>query len=216
MRRLVLVGAIAAGLACSGGPPAGRMVPAAPPRGWAGELARERAAKDAQFRTDPQTPLLAADVAGFTGLQYWPPDPRYYFMGPLHAYPQPQRFTITTTGGAQRPCEKVGWIEFELEGRPRRLQVYRLLDLESHGNGEDLFLPLVDATAGEATYPAGRYVELRGAAGGPYVLDFNRAYNPSCAYGDPGRFACPVTPPENRLDARIEAGERGYKHAAGT
>ena len=64
--------------------------------------------------------------------------------------------------------------------------------------------------------PAGEIRVVPGAGGrltaaGPFVLDFNRAYNPSCAYGAPERFACPVTPKENRLDLRIEAGERGFK-----
>ena len=69
----------------------------------------------------------------------------------------------------------------------------------------------MDATTGTETYPAGRYLELFGPPGGPFALDFNRAQNPSCAYGAPERFACPVTPAENRLELRIEAGETGFK-----
>ncbi len=94
---------------------------------------------------------------------------------------------------------------FHIDGRPHRLQVYRLAD----GTGE-LFLPFQDLTTGGDTYPAGRYLNLiPSSQTGPYELDFNLAYNPSCAYGGAERFACPVTPPENRLDVRVAAGERG-------
>jgi uncharacterized protein (DUF1684 family) len=72
----------------------------------------------------------------------------------------------------------------------------------------------MDGTTGQETYHAGRYVDLQGPEGGPFVLDFNLAYNPWCAYGAAERYVCPVTPPENRLAVRIEAGERGHRSAS--
>jgi uncharacterized protein (DUF1684 family) len=170
--------------------------------------------------------LPAADVENFGGLEYWEPDSRYYFVGPIRVYPHKEQFKIVTTAGQTRPCEGFGWIEFPVEGTIRRLQVYRLLDLGLEISAESLLLPFTDGTTGTETYPAGRYVDLVGPQGeiqvvsdpqggmiavGPYVLDFNRAYNPSCAYGAPERFACPVTPADNRLRVRIEAGERGFE-----
>jgi uncharacterized protein (DUF1684 family) len=95
------------------------------------------------------------------------------------------------------------------EGGTRTLQVYRLLDLPERAGGDGLFLPFKDGTTGNETYSAGRYVDLQGPDGGPFVLDFNRAYDPSCAYGDASRFECPVTPKENTLTVRVTAGERG-------
>ena len=106
----------------------------------------------------------------------------------------------------------VGWVRFETGGSPMTLQVYRLLDIETGSGGRGYFLPFMDTTTGEATYPGGRYVDLVGPADGPFVLDFNRAYNPLCAYAPAERFACPVTPAENRLSTSIEAGERGFIH----
>jgi uncharacterized protein (DUF1684 family) len=188
------------------------MVRIAPPDTWRDEIGRLRAQRDDYFRRSPDTPLPAEGVARFAGLEYWEPDARYYFVGPIHRYQQPERFTIVTTTGASRPCERYGWIRFPIEGRPRTLQVYRLLDLGEQAGVEALLLVFRDATSGHETYPAGRYVDFAGAAGGPYVLDFNTAYNPSCAYGDPERFACPMAPRENWLDVSIEAGERGYVH----
>jgi len=186
------------------------MVQLPPPSGWSEGILADRAAKDRDFRTDPDTPLLAKDVPTFTGLSYWPPDPAYRLAGPIEVHDSPRRFTIVTTTGKERPCERHGQVAFEIRGKRCVLQVYRLLDAEPASGGAAFFVPFQDETTGKETYAAGRYVELDGPDGGPFVLDFNRAYNPSCAYGAPERFRCPVTPPENHLSVRIEAGERGY------
>lgn len=185
------------------------MVHLTPPADWEARLLADRERKDEYMRHAPDTALLPEDVKGFAGLDYWPAQPHYYSVGQIEYYPQAERLTIVTTAGQQRDGEKVGWISFELDGAVHRLQVYRLLD---SGPGGGFFLPFKDETAGTETYPSGRYLDLDGPEGGPYVLDFNRAYNPSCAYGAPERFACPVTPRDNHLDLAIRAGERGYKH----
>ena len=190
--------------------PSGLMVTIPPPGEWADSLRQARADKDEEYRSDPETPLRPEAVARFEGLEYWEPDPDYYFVGPVNLRFQPERFTIITTTGKERPCEKVGWVGFEVGGEMQRLQVYRLLDAPPAEGQPGYFLPFLDGTTGQETYPAGRYVDLEGPAGGPYVLDFNKAYNPLCAYGAPERYVCPRTPAENRLTVRIEAGERGY------
>lgn len=198
-------------LSC-GGASDGRLLRLPPPPGWEEGIAAERRGKDEFFRTSEQTPLPAAALGAFPGLEYWGPDPRYYFAGELHAYADPQPFPIPTTAGKERPCERYGWIAFELEGSVFRLQVYRLLD---QAPGQDsLLVPFRDETSGRETYPAGRYLPLVGDLPGPFVVDFNRAYNPSCAYGEAERFACPRAPSENKLPVRIEAGERGYARDA--
>jgi hypothetical protein len=211
--RAVILSALT-GLAACGPRQGDLMVVSPPPPGWAGGIAAERAAKDREFLTDPETPLRAADVPTFKGLDYWPPDPSYRFAGPMERDARPKRFTILSTTGKPRPCETYGSVVFDLRGKRCTLRIYRLLDTGATPGVQGLFLPFTDETTGRETYPAGRYVDLAGPEGGPYVLDFNRAYNPSCAYGSPERFACPVTPAENRLSVRIEAGERGYKKHA--
>jgi uncharacterized protein (DUF1684 family) len=202
------------------------MVSIRPPNRWEESIRAYRARKDENFRSSPETPLLAEDVAGFTGLEYWDPDARYHFVGPIQIDPERPQFEIVTTAGKRRPCERFGSIEFPLDGTPHTLQVYRLLDQGLGVETRALLLPFADGTTGTETYPSGRYIDLDGPLGeipivtaadgrawavGPFVLDFNMAYNPSCAYGAPERFACPVTPPENRLPLRIEVGERGFK-----
>jgi hypothetical protein len=189
----------------------GLMVAIEPPEGWEGEVLDHRAAKDATFRSDPETPIPAEDVAGFEGLEYWPPDPQLHFVGRVNLYYEPERFTIISTSGRERPSERAGWVGFEIDEQRMTLQVYRLLDREPEEGSTGFFLPFMDGTTGKEAYPSGRYVDLVGPRGGPYVMDFNLAYNPLCAYGSPERYICPVTPAENRLPVRIEAGERGYK-----
>jgi uncharacterized protein (DUF1684 family) len=184
----------------------------APPEGYAEAVAAERAEKDQQFVIDPDSPIPAGSRNAFHGLQYWPVDPRYRLTGPLEVFQEPERFTIVTTMGEARPCERYGKVSFELEGAPLTLTVYRLLDGRRTGTSADLFVPFMDTTTGKETYPAGRYVNLEEQGDGRYVLDFNLAYNPACAYGAPERFQCPRTPAENRLPATIRAGERGWLH----
>jgi uncharacterized protein (DUF1684 family) len=186
----------------------GSMVRLAPPRNWEELLGRFRQAREDYVRGLAETPPQEDASAAFEGPHYWPSDPDLYFVGPVHVYSHPDRLTIVTTAGQARPGERLGWIAFPIGGRVHTLQVYRLLDQPEPGAAQDLFLGFYDETTGEESYPAGRYVDLRGD--GPYVLDFNRAYNPSCAYGSPERFTCPRVPAENRLPVRIEAGERGY------
>jgi hypothetical protein len=189
------------------------MVQIPPPHGYERNLTEFRQRRDSYFAQDPDSPLLGQERGSFTGLEYFDPDPSLYFVGELRLYAEPESVQMVTTAGQIRAAQRSGFVAFRIDGKLCRLQVYRLTD----GSG-GLFLPFQDLTTGSETYPAGRYVDLiPSSAAGPYELDFNLAYNPSCAYGGAERFACPVTPAENRLDVRIAAGERGRAevHAEG-
>lgn len=199
--------------ACSGSTePTMTVVP--PPASWEQDLLAHRRQRDVDFATDADSPIPKSQRASFRGLSYYPNDPTWRYAGWVERYANAQRLTITTTVGESRPCERWGRVTFVRDGRPLTLQVYRLLDLPDRPGGEGLFLPFKDGTTGKETYAAGRYVDLEGPDGGPFVLDFNRAYNPSCAYGQPERFQCPATPAENALAVAVTAGERGLDRAA--
>jgi len=185
------------------------MIVVPPPTSWEGEVAAERVSRDDLFRHAADSPLPEGRRAGFGGLTYYPADPSWRYGGMVEAYPHPERLTIVTTNGASRPCERFGRVRFARDGKILTLHVYRLLDQPGRPGGEGLFLPFKDTTSGNETYAAGRYVDLVGPDGGPFTLDFNRAYNPSCAYGDAQRFQCPATPAENALPIAVTAGERG-------
>lgn len=161
--------------------------------------------KDEFFKTMPASPIPEAERGSFEGLPYYPVDERLVFDDlRLEPYTgdEPSNFQIPTSDGKLRPAHRAGILRFELDGAPRQLTAYTF----DGGDGESLFVPFLDQTSGSETYGAGRYLDLEPEFDGTYSLDFNLAYHPSCVY-DP-KFSCPLTPAENRLPVRIEAGER--------
>lgn len=173
-----------------------------------------RAEKDAYFRSGRGSPVPPAERDAFAGIPYFPVDESFVAESLAlepYAGDEPVRFEIPTTDGRLRPAERAGVFSFELAGSPQRLTAYRIAGPEGEA-AETLFVPFLDATSGTETYGAGRYLDLEPDDDGTWTLDFNLAYHPSCVY-DP-RYSCPLTPAENRLDLRVEAGERlGDTHA---
>jgi len=172
---------------------------------YVGAVEDERARKDAWFKGSPSSPLPHETRHDFTGLPYFAVDPalRFEELGlEPYAGDEPSNFQIPTSDGQLRPAHRAGTFTFEHEGAPRRLTAYTL----DGGGSESLFVPFLDATSGRETYGAGRYLDLEPEDDGTYALDFNLAYHPSCVYD--AKFSCPLTPAENRLPVRIEAGER--------
>lgn len=172
---------------------------------YADAVATFRADKDAFFKSSQGSPIPAAERAAFKGLPYYPIDERMVIDDlSLDRYTgdEPVRFEIPTSDGRLRPAERAGVFRFDIDGVDQVLTAYRFANSDS----DTLFVPFLDATTGTETYGAGRYLDLEAQDDGTYSLDFNLAYHPSCVY-DP-RFSCPLTPAENRLTVRIEAGER--------
>jgi uncharacterized protein (DUF1684 family) len=172
------------------------------------ELLQERREKDAVFRSGAQSPLPPAERSGFAGLKYYPPNPALRFHTKLNRYPAPKAVRLGTNTGEIQSGLRYGYFEFEVNGVTCRLQAYRMDDTPAEG-GPLLFIPFKDATSGSETYGAGRYIDLHENTSGIYDLDFNRAFNPYCAYGK--GYSCPVPPEENRLAVPIRAGEKKYE-----
>jgi len=166
-----------------------------------------RRGRDRMFAEHPSSPLLPEDRAAFTGLPVLPYDPDWRFEAVIEPT-EARRLEVETGTDGTVPFELVGRVVLAAIGT---LDVWRLA---SYGGG--LFLPVKDALAGRAggTYGGGRYLldTVKGADLGPgsapdtLVLDFNFAYNPSCAY-DPA-WACPLAGPGNSLAVEIPVGER--------
>ncbi|MPZ99415.1 MAG: DUF1684 domain-containing protein [Dehalococcoidia bacterium] len=165
------------------------------------ELTEFREAKDHYFAHDVDSPLTAAQQRGFTGLTYYEEAPALAFAVTPNEYDDPDRVEMVTSTGETASYERWARLTFEVGGAQAALTVYRAPD-------GDLFLPFRDATSGEETYGAGRYLEVEDLGDGRLLLDFNYAYNPFCAYNE--AFSCPIPPPENRLAVAIRAGERGF------
>lgn len=162
----------------------------------AAEQAWRQAREDAVRRELP-----AARRTSFPGLRFYPHDLAYRLRG----VPEPQRppveLTLAASDGTPRSARRVGSLRLRFPAGEGTLALYTLDDAAD----PHLFVPFRDAAAGRETYGAGRYVEATLLAGGVVELDFNRAYNPDCAYGIAA--SCPITPAENTLPFAVEAGE---------
>lgn len=206
---------LAAGLACCRSAPGPETGPAVPQEGASDPdvvaLLQERAEKDRAYREDPASPILDEDRPRFGGLAYYPADTAFRFRVRLHRYPRPERLLLATNTGEKRDVLRYGYFVFTIDGTTCRLQVYRTEDGVSGGKPY-LFIPFLDATSGKETYGGGRYLDLEENTSGIYDLDFNRAYNPLCAYGK--EYSCPLPSEENRLPVAILAGEKAYRPAA--
>ena len=187
-------------------------------------LGRFRAAKDDIFARHPQSPLAPEERAGFGGLRYFAYDPALRVEAELEPLAEETLTEAPSSGPEAMRFPRAARVRFALEGAPRELFVYWI---DVYGGG--LFLPFRDATCPDESYGAGRYLfdtvkgsdferadvgdpAAMGYAGGRVILDFNYAYNPSCAYD--ARWVCPLAPRENVLAVPIRAGERTY-HAHG-
>lgn len=159
-----------------------------------------REAKDDYFRHSHDSPLRAELRPRFGGLAYYAPDPDLVFTLPVEPG-DGSEVRVGTSDGAERTYLRAGRIRFELGDDTVELTLY------STGH-PGYFLPFRDATSGRGSYGAGRYLDLEPNADGTVTVDFNYAYNPTCAY-DPA-YSCPLPPAENWLRVPIEAGEKDF------
>jgi len=161
--------------------------------------------RDRLFREHPQSPLPPEQRADFRGCGYFEYDPQMRILAQVEAS-EPVRWDVVASTGALFSFTKVGDAHFVLAGEQFALPL-----LWNEGYGGGLFVSLQDATSGQETYPGARYLldTVKGADLGTngrlLVLDFNFAYNPSCAYDS--SWACPLARPEGRLPIAIRAGE---------
>jgi uncharacterized protein len=180
-------------------------------------LQRFRQGRDELFRKHPQSPIETEERAAFKGLRYFDPDPAYRVRARLE--PGDGSELVIDTGGEDGAVRyrRIGRLTFALHGSDFALTV---LSLVQYAGG--LFVPFRDRTSGHETYGGGRYLfdtakdtdghVLEIQPGSPEVIiDFNFAYNASCAYSP--RWACPLAPPENHLAVPVRAGELIYKTA---
>ena len=171
---------------------------------WNRALLRARAEKDEFFRLSHDSPLHGLEPASFTSLKYFDPNPALRFEIPLHRYDSAESVIMITSKGTRQLFNKAGYFEVSIAGKPVHLQAYQSAErYDPH-----LFVPFRDATSGKESYGASRYIDLDVQHDDLYVLDFNYAYNPYCAYSD--AYVCPLPPRENWLAVEIRAGEKKY------
>ncbi|TGE20471.1 DUF1684 domain-containing protein [Hymenobacter aquaticus] len=164
---------------------------------------------NAEYRDPARTPLPAEARGAFQGLPFFAADYRYYVEATFVRDSTSAPFKMKTTGLREPEYRKYGELHFTLNGKKLQLNVYQGLDLMRKPGYEDyLFVPFTDPTNGHDTYGGGRYLDFRIPKTRTVWLDFNRAYNPYCAYNTSGKYSCPVPPPENRLSVPVRAGVR--------
>lgn len=176
------------------------------------EIEKHRAKENADFKSPERSPLNDKDRKVFKGHEYYPVDPDYRVIADFVATPGSKPFPLVTSKGDTKTYKKLGDLNFSLKGEALSLEVYQqVLGFIVSDEPVYLFLPIIDKTTGVTTYDAGRYMHYEGMPEGTeWVIDFNKAYNPFCAYSD--NYSCPVVPQPNHLPVAIEAGIKGgYK-----
>ena len=139
----------------------------------------------------------------FLGLKYYEPNSDYVVDAERVGLEGGEIITLATSSGATQKYIKIALLVFEIQDVTDTLTL-----LQNIADPSDLFLPFTDETSGEETYGAGRYLPIEPMSGAEIELDFNRAFNPYCAYSD--KYSCPMPPRENHIKVAIAAGEKNY------
>lgn len=183
-----------------------------PAEEYSWEIKQFRHQKDQFFATSPDAPLPPDERGQFQGLRYFEPDLSYRVEAELSYFTEPEEVQLGTTSGRPRQYYRSGEALFRLEGQDCRLTFYKSVPPAGYDGPviTSLFLPFRDATTGQESYGAGRYLEVEEESidGGRLVIDFNLAYSPWCAYNE--QYSCVLPPEENRLSVPVRAGERSY------
>jgi uncharacterized protein (DUF1684 family) len=175
----------------------------------AGSVKKFQDELNAEYRDAAKSPLTENDRAEFKTLGFFPADQHFFVIAKFKRTAKELPFEMKTTGKRRPMYQKYGELTFRLEGKKMTLNVYQSLDLINDKEYKDyLFLPFADLTSGKESYIGGRYIDLKIPSGKTIAIDFNKAYNPYCAYNH--KFSCPVVPLENDLPVAINAGVKKY------
>ncbi len=161
-----------------------------------------RKMKNDFFAHHPDSPLSTKQKRSFKGLNYFKENPALRVEVQIEEFPAKNEVQMQTNTGEIQTFQRIGRFHFAVDNQKAELTIYY--------NESGYFIPFVDGLAGKETYPAGRYLEPDSLGKGRFLVDFNLAYNPYCAYNE--HWSCPITPFENRIKAPIRAGEKLFKH----
>jgi len=166
------------------------------------ELETFRRQKDRYFKSGPDSPISHAQRDDFAGLAYYPENDGLRLVVHPEEFAEKEPIHMTTSTGGVQEYVRWGRFGFAVDQQAAALTIY-------YAAWGGFFVPFVDATSGNETYGAGRYLELEALEDGTFLADFNLAYNPYCAYSED--FSCPVPPAENRIAVPVRAGEMQYQ-----
>lgn len=165
---------------------------------------------NSEYANPKESPLKPNDLEKFKSLDFYPINEKFVVVAKFVKTPNEKPFQMPTSTDRKPMYVKFGEAHFSIDGKPYKLNIYQSQDLkkiEKYKNS--LFLPFTDLTSGVESYGGGRYIDLEIPAGNEIMIDFNRAYNPYCAYNH--KYSCPIPPQENDLDLEIKAGVKNFK-----
>jgi uncharacterized protein (DUF1684 family) len=170
------------------------------------EIENERKEKDSFMKENEESPFKTA-TEPFTTLKYFKPDIKYRITANLDPVQNKKVLLLPTSTNEEKRYLEYGYASFKLDGVASKLLILEVMDSGPYKG--TLFLAFADETSARETYGAGRYLEIKKVPGASTItLDFNKAYNPYCAYSE--NFSCPFPPKENVLKVAIKAGEMNY------
>lgn len=177
---------------------------------WQEELHKFQEELNAKFVNPDKSPLKKEDLKNFDGLEFFPDNKTFRVKADFVRTLGVEPFEMPTTTARKAIYVKYGELHFDLGGNEYVLNVYQNQKLiEEEGKENYLFVPFTDDTNGKSTYSGGRYIDLRIPKGETITLDFNKAYNPYCAYNS--KYSCPIPPEENYLPLKVKAGVKAFK-----
>ncbi|CAN5492293.1 DUF1684 domain-containing protein [soil metagenome] len=169
-------------------------------------IIRDRKVTHDFMLTSEESPFGEDLKKDFQGLNYFPVDPKYRIRARFEPIKQRDVLSMPTSTGETENYVKKGYAKFDLDGQEHRLLI---LQSETEQSGE-FFLPFADETSGDETYGGGRYINIEPTTTSVINIDFNKAYNPYCAYNE--TYSCPLPPQENVLPVPILAGEKIFEN----
>jgi len=172
-------------------------------------LKKERADKDIEMRTDEKSPIPEDEKSTFKHLNYYKPKPSFRKEAAFERYDDAMHFYMKTTTDRLPEYTLYGKITFRHKRKQYSLNVYQNIELvKKPGFEKYLFIPFNDITNGKETYGGGRFLDITENGEATLIIDFNKAYNPYCAYNH--KYSCPIPPEANTLNIKIKAGEKKW------
>lgn len=175
------------------------------------EIEKHREGYRQAFLNEKGSPLKQQDLID---LSFFEPDSTYAVIATVTILADEVPFSMPTYNGKSHPYIRYAKLKFNLNGKAQELTLYKSISLSQLAEYKDyLFLPFTDATNGKETYSGGRYIDLnvQDTKNDVIKIDFNKAYNPYCAYSE--GYQCPKPPAENEIKQNINAGEKAFSGA---
>lgn len=164
---------------------------------------------NSEYADAKTSPLYAEDLAVFKALDFYSINEEFFVVAKFVRTENEKPFEMKTTGERKPMYVKYGEAYFVLEGKDFKLNIYKNIELSKKEEYKDyLFLPFSDLTCGTESYIGGRYIDMKVPKSEEIVIDFNKSYNPYCAYSH--KYSCPKVPLENDLNIEIKAGVKKF------